>query len=164
MSSSLLRATLAFALVGILLGAPLGEARADPTQLCRAFSSITLAPTDILFAPYISGRDAYNALSETGEPYKLWVSFLPSYPVFIVIQVGGTVLRIVSGAFEILPGLFSLFAEEAGGPLFAQQDEAPQIYRTELGPCPVRVGTSYWSILSGSEPPSPAAELSQSAE
>ncbi len=164
MSSLLLRATLVFALVGILLGAQTRAARADPSQLCRAFSSITLAPTDILLSPYISGRDAYGALSEAGEPYKVWVSFLPSYPIFIVIQVGGTALRIVTGVFEILPGLVSLFAEQAGEPLFAQQDQAPQIYRTELGPCPVRIGTSYWSVLSGSEPRSPDAELSQPME
>ncbi len=164
MSSSLLRATLFFALIGILLGAQPRYARADPSQLCRAFSSITLAPTDILFAPYISGRDAYGALSEEGHPYKVWVSFLPSYPVFIVIQVGGTVIRIVAGVFEILPGLVSLFAEEAGQPLFAQQDQAPQIYRSELGPCPVRIGTSYWSVLSGSEPRSPDSELPQTTE
>ena len=164
MSSLPLRAILCFALVGILSGAHPREVRADPTQLCRAFSSITLAPTDVLLAPYISGRDAYNALSETGEPYQVWVSILPSYPVFIVIQLGGTVLRIVSGAFEILPGLVSLFAEEAGGPLFAGQDRAPQIYRSELGRCPVRIGTSYWSVLSGSEPVSPDAKLSQPTE
>ena len=164
MSSLLLRATLVFALVGLLLAAQTRSARADPSQLCRAFSSITLAPTDILLSPYISGRDAYHALSETGEPYKVWVSFLPSYPVFIVIQVGGAVLRIVSGAFEIMPGLVSLVTGQAGEPLFAQQDQAPQIYRSEVGPCPVRIATSYWSILSGSEPRSPAAELSQPME
>ena len=164
MSSLLLRATLFLALVGVLLGAQPRSVRADPSQLCRAFSSIVLAPTDILFAPYISGRDAYSALSEEGKPYKVWVSFLPSYPVFVLIQLGGTALRIVSGAFEVLPGLVSLFAEQAGQPLFAQQDQAPQIYRAELGPCPVRIGTSYWSVLSGSEPRSPDAELSQPTE
>ncbi len=164
MSSSLLRATLFFALLGTLLGAQPRYARADPSQLCRAFSSITLAPTDILLAPYISGRDAIGALSEEGHPYKVWVSFLPSYPVFIVIQVGGAVMRIVTGVFEISPGLVSLFTEDAGEPLFARQDEAPQIYRNELGPCPVRVGTSYWSVLSGPEPSSPDVELSQPAE
>lgn len=164
MSSLLLHAMLILALVGMLLGIQPRDARADPTQLCRAFSSIALSPSDIVLAPYISGRDAYNALSEESEPYKVWVSFLPSYPVFIVIQVGGTVLRIVSGVFEIMPGLVSLVTEDAGPPLFAAQDEARQIYRNELGPCPVRIGTSYWDILSGAEPRSPDVEDPQPTE
>jgi hypothetical protein len=145
----LLRATLSLTLLGVLLGGA-RPAAANPTQLCRAFTSIALAPTDLIFAPYISARDAYGAVTAAGEPYKAFISFPPAYPLFLVIQAGGTVLRVVSGAFEILPGLVGLAFTKPSPPLFRAQDEARQIYSGELGPCPLRVGTSYWGILAGS--------------
>ncbi|MEE9280460.1 MAG: hypothetical protein V3V67_09825 [Myxococcota bacterium] len=146
-----LRAMLSLALLATCVGGAPRSAAADPSQLCRGASSVLLAPTDLVLAPYIAGRDAYHALSIPGEPFKVWISWLPSYPLFIAIQAGGTVLRVVAGAFEILPGMVALALDEAAAPLFAQQDQAPQLLSSELGPCPIRVGTSYWSILAGVE-------------
>ncbi len=152
MPSLLLRATLTFVFFAALATATPRTAAADATQLCRGFTSVVLAPSDVLLGPFISARDTYGALAVPGEPYKVWISYLPSYPFFLGIQTGGAVLRVVAGAFEILPGLVGLFSEESAPPLFRQQDEARQIFSGELGPCPLRVGSSYWSILSGSEP------------
>lgn len=148
----LFRAMFTFVSFAAIAAATPGSAAADATQLCRGFTSVVLAPTDVVLGPFISARDTYGALTVPGEPYKVWISYLPSYPFFLGIQTGGAVLRVVAGAFEILPGLVGLFSEESAPPLFRQQDEARQIFSGELGPCPLRVGSSYWSILSGSEP------------
>lgn len=149
MSRVLVRAALSLATAGVLLAAAPRSARADPSQLCRAFSTVLLSPTDVALAPYISARDAYGALSAPGEPFRVWISFLPAYPFFLTIQTGGAVIRAVAGTFEIVPGLIGLASDKAGPPLFAQQDQARQVYSADPGPCPVRVGSSYWSILSG---------------
>ncbi len=122
-------------------------AQADSTQLCRAVSSILLAPSDLILGPYIAGKDLHYGLTEQGDPMILKViGTPPGYAYLVMMQLGGSIFRVIAGVFELPMGMFTLFREGAEGPLFKSQDETYALYSEDFGPCPVRIGSSYNTI------------------
>ena len=116
----------------------------------RSVTSIVLSPTDILFAPYIVQHDLYIGLIDQDDDwYKKVIGTPPAIIWLLGLQIAGTGVRVVSGALEFIPGLFTLFREEPQGALCRSCDEAWAIYRNDLGPCPIRIGTSYQTINEG---------------
>jgi hypothetical protein len=65
------------------------------------------------------------------------------------MQVGGSLIRLIAGAFEIIPGFVTLFREEAQPPLFRSGEDAWAIFADQYGPCPVKFGISYNTINDG---------------
>ena len=121
-------------------------ARADGTQLCRSLTAITLAPTDIVFTPYVAYRDMRNRMADYDDSRGVKIAYsVPGYVFLNFVQVYGTGMRIVAGALEFVPGLFTLFREGSPTPFFQNWaengDEA--VYYNEFGPCPVMIGSSY---------------------
>ncbi len=132
--------------LALLIGQP-GQARADATQLCRSVSTIALAPTDVLLSPYIAGHDMWYGMMEWDDPLALQIgSAVPAYLYLVGMQVGGAILRVISGIFEFPMGLAGLFREGTQGALFRSQDDTYALYSEDFGPCPVRIGSSYNSI------------------
>jgi len=126
------------------------EASADASTLCRSVSMIALAPFDIVLSPFITAHDMHYGLSEVGdEPVIRVVAALPGYVWLNTVQVGGAFLRVITGAIEFVPGLFTLFREGGDKPQFQSQDETWQLYSNDIGPCPIRFGSSYNSINEG---------------
>jgi hypothetical protein len=120
------------------------RAQADATQLCRSVSSILLSPPDIVAAPYIAYRSIRTNLEEYDDTRAVKIAYMvPGYTFFVGMQVYGTGVRIVAGALEFVPGLFTLFREGSARPFFQSQDEAEALYSNDFGPCPVRIGVSY---------------------
>jgi hypothetical protein len=143
--SFLLALSIATVMLGVVL-AP-DTAKADATQLCRSISSIVFAPTDVAFAPFIAAKDIHYGLSEWGDPLPLQIiAIFPGYAYLNAMQVGGATIRLIGGVFELPMGLFTLFREGAQGALNRSQDEAWALVTKEIGPCPIRIGTSYNSI------------------
>ncbi len=135
-----------FAVV-LLIGQQPGDARADATQLCRSVSTIALAPTDVILAPFIAGKDMRYGMMEWDDPLALQIGSAPfGYLYLVGMQVGGSILRVISGVFEFPVGLATLFREGAQGALFKSQDETWALYSNDFGPCPVRIGSSYNTI------------------
>ena len=131
----------------LLLGVQPKIAHADATQLCRSVSSIALAPTDILFSPYIAGRDLWYGMTEWDDPQALRIGTAPiGYLYLNAMQIGGAIMRVIGGIFEFPMGLVTLFREGAERPLFKSQDETVALYSEDFGPCPVRIGSSYQTI------------------
>ncbi len=125
-------------------------ASADASQLCRSLSSIVLAPTDILFAPVTTGNDILIGLADQDDHWlPITLGVVPGYAWLNALQVGGAVLRVASGVLEFVPGLFTLGFEKSPDPLFASQDEAEAVVSEDLGPCPVRIGVHYNTIIWG---------------
>ena len=147
MPSFIKRAALLSLTLTLLLGVQPNTAHADSTQLCRSISSIALAPTDILFSPYIAARDLWYGMSEWDDPQALRIGTAPlGYAYLNAMQVGGASLRVISGIFEFPLGLATLFREGSERPLFKSQDETEALYSEDFGPCPVRIGSSYQTI------------------
>jgi hypothetical protein len=137
---------LPLALVLVLASAP-KPAYADASGLCRAFSTILFAPTDVVLAPVIAAHDLYYGLTSQGDPLLLQtVGAVPGYLWLLTLQGGGAILRLASGIYEIIPGFFTLFEDGPSTPLNRSQDEAWALYSNDYGPCPVRIGNSYQTI------------------
>ncbi len=129
---------------------PARTASADASQICRSLTTILLAPTDVLLIPYIVPMDLYTGLTEQGDHWlPVTVGAVPGIAWLTAMQLGGATIRVVAGVFEFLPGLFTLPREKSPSALYTSQDEAEQVYSTELGPCPIRIGTHYNSIPFG---------------
>ena len=143
-------ATLALALGMAVPAVAPRTARADPSQLCRAGMNIALAPFDVALSPFITAKDMYYGLTEVDD--EVWVQILGApigYVYLNGVQIGGGVLRLIAGIIEIPAGLFTLFRDGSEPALFRSQDETWQMYSTDLGPCPVRFGSSYNTINEG---------------
>jgi hypothetical protein len=129
---------------------PARTASADASQLCRSVTTLLLAPTDILLTPYIVPLDMYTGLTEQGDHWlPVTLGVIPGFAWLTGMQLGGTAIRVVAGAFEFIPGLITLPREKSPSALYTSQDEAEQVYSAEWGPCPIRIGTHYNSIPFG---------------
>src|SRR5262245_29171220 len=114
-----LRAALVAVAFAVALGGTPRQANADASQLCRAGSNMVLAPFDALLGPYIAGKDEYYGLTEIDDETSMKViAAAPGYVFLLGMQVGGAIIREIAGVFEIIPGIVTLFREEAQPPLF----------------------------------------------
>lgn len=142
-----IRITAAALALALVLGSAPRDAAADASGICRAFTTIALAPTDIILGPMIAAKDMHYGLTTQGDPLLLQaVATGPGYLWLLSLQGGGAVIRLASGVYEIIPGLFTLFDEGPSTPLNRSQDEAWALYSNDFGPCPVRIGNSYQTI------------------
>lgn len=137
----------AVALAVVLSLAVPKDAAADASQLCRAFSNIILAPTDLLFAPVTTGQDMMIGFEDQDDHWLPLVSgTIPGYFFLNGLQLGGVVMRVSAGLFEIIPGIATLARDSSPKPLFTSQDEAESVYTADWGPCPARIGVHYNTI------------------
>ena len=131
----------------LALGSAPKQAAADASGLCRAFTMIAFAPTDLVLGPMIAAHDLHYGLTSQGDPVLLQgVAAGPAYLWLMSLQAGGSVIRVASGIYEIIPGIFTLFEDGPSTPLNRSVDEAWSLYSEDFGPCPVRVGVSYQTI------------------
>ena len=148
-----LRSSAAVALtVGLLVAAlpQSAAAEADASQICRSGMNIVLFPFDLLFSPFITAKDMYYGLTEIDdEPVIQVLATPPGYVYLNMVQAGGAIIRFGAGLLEMPGGIVALFTGNASGALYRSQDEAWQLYNTDMGPCPFRFGTSYNTINEG---------------
>ena len=148
-----LRSSAALALaIGLLaVAAPQpAAAEADASQICRSGMNLLLFPFDVALSPFITAKDMYYGLTEVDdEPLIQVFVTLPGYVYLNSIQVGGALIRAIAGVFEIPGGIAALFTGNASGALYRSQDESWQMFSSDVGPCPIRFGTSYNTINEG---------------
>ena len=106
-----------------------------------------MAPTDVLFGPFIAAKDIHYGLGEWGDPLPIQsVAIGPGYVYLNAMQLGGGLLRVIGGILEFPMGFFTFFREGAQGALNKSGDEAWALISEDIGYCPIRIGTSYNSI------------------
>jgi hypothetical protein len=107
---------------------------------------MTLAPTDIVLAPYIAYRDMRNRWEDYDDTRGVKIAYtVPGYIFLTGVQVYGTGMRVIAGALEFVPGLFNLPREGSPTPFFQNWAEGGDeaVFYREYGPCPVHIGSSY---------------------
>ena len=143
----LIRSVLICSLSVLSLGLSPQPAKAAASQLCRAFSTIIFAPTDIALAPYTVIDDMYWGMVDQDDSTGMKAALaVPGFVYLVGLTAGAAVLRVTAGALEIIPGLFTLFQEGGPDPLYTAQDESMAVYSEDFGPCPVRIGVHYNQI------------------
>ncbi len=120
------------------------SAKADPSQLCRAITTMLLAPTDLILSPYIAGRDQYTRMQDNDDTTGVIVAYtVPGYIFLTAIQVYSSAIRFVAGALEFVPGLLTFFREGSTTAYFYDQHNGKAMINQDWGPCPIRIGNSY---------------------
>ena len=145
--SLLTRSLLICALSLAAIGLSPNTASADGEQLCRAFSTMFFAPTDILLAPYTVLDDMYWGMVDQDDSTEMKAALaVPGFVFLTGLTAAGAILRVAAGGLEIVPGLFTFFQDSSPDPLFTAQDESLAVYSEDIGPCPVRIGVHYNQI------------------
>ncbi|MFQ5696757.1 MAG: hypothetical protein ACE5IL_00535 [Myxococcota bacterium] len=141
------RALVLTLLVALLVALTPDRARAFGGQLCRAISTVALAPTDVILAPYIVYGDMRIGLTDYEDHWlALSAGFVPGIFFLHGMQVGGALFRLISGTFEVVPGLITFFRDEPPKPLFPTINDTWLEYSEDVGPCPIRIG-AHWNSL-----------------
>lgn len=111
------RTAAALALCAFVL-AP-GSALAGGETLKRAVGNLLQAPIDLALSPITAGiveaRNLRNVEDTTGVRIGYVV---PGYLWLTGLTAGGSILRLLAGAFELLPGIPLLFTDAELSPLF----------------------------------------------
>lgn len=85
------------------------SAQASPETLERSLSNLLQSPLDVMLAPVVAGRTLYNNLRDINDTPGVRLFYtVPGYCWLTGLQFGAAVLRGVSGALELLPGLILL--------------------------------------------------------
>lgn len=91
--------------VSLSLVAP-QSANASPETLRRSLGNILLFPLDFALSPIVALRGVGNNIRDTEDTTAVRVVyFFPGFLWYTGVQLGASVLRGVTGAIELLPGI-----------------------------------------------------------
>ena len=144
MKSSLLRPLAALAVAGLVCGLWPGEARATTATIQRSIENLTLFPFDVILSPVVAGQTLYTNLRDIEDSTAVRIAYpVPGYIWLTAVQIGAGVLRGVTGAFELIPGLILIPLDADLDPLYDPADENSAMVDYELPFYHVRFGINY---------------------
>jgi hypothetical protein len=121
-SSRSARRLVAGAVLASFLLAPT-PALAGAQTLKRSFGNIVQAPIDAVLSPITAGMVQYKNMTNIEDSRGVrWFYAVPGYFWLVALTAGASVLRVLAGALEFLPGLILLFTSAEMDPLFAPSD------------------------------------------
>ena len=136
-----------FALAGAVFAlalSPAPPAGATPDTLKRSLQNILFGPLDIVFSPISASRSIYNNIQDIGDSPGVRAAYLlPGVAWNIGINCGAGVIRTVTGAFELLPGLILLPFEADMDPLFAPAERSDGLVDVDTDFLYIKFGISY---------------------
>jgi hypothetical protein len=102
-----------------LLALPAAPAAASPKTLKRSVENLTQWPLDVATAPVVSVWTIQRNMRDIGDSLAVRIFYpVPGFCWNTMVQVGAGVLRGVSGALELGPGIVLLPFEADMDPLF----------------------------------------------
>lgn len=141
------RAVVALAAAGAVSLALAAPAAASPETLKRSVTNIAFAPLDIVLAPVVAGKTIYNNMRDIDD--SRWVRIVYPLPGFVWttgVQIGGGILREVTGLIELLPGLGLVFLEADLDPLYDPIERGEALVDVETDQITIKFGMNYTSI------------------
>ena len=110
-SSIMARRLVAGAVLTAFLFAPT-PAMAGAQTLKRSFGNIVQGPIDAVLSPITAGMVQYKNMANIEDSRGVrWFYAVPGYFWLLGLTVAASVLRVVAGALEFLPGLVLLFTD-----------------------------------------------------
>jgi len=141
---SLLRLLSAACLAASLLALPAGPAGASPKTLKRSIENITQFPLDAGMAPIVSGWTIYKNMRNIGDSTGVRIFYpIPGYAWNLMVNVGASVLRGVSGVLEFAPGVVLLPFDADLDPLFDPAVDNSGLVQWENGIYDIKFGIDY---------------------
>ena len=135
-----------FALAPLLALALLGPAPAGATAktLKRAIENLTQAPLELALAPLTAGVSVVQGLRKTDDSRAVRIAYpLPGYLWNVMVYSGAALLRGVSGALELAPGVVYLGSAKDLDPLFDPVEESASLVDVESDFYRVKLGVDY---------------------
>lgn len=130
--------------LAVAMAAP---AQASPETLRRSMGNILFGPFDIALSPVTSGRIIYNNLRDIDDsPWVRIVYPLPGYVWVMGINIGGGILREVTGLIELVPGIGLYFLEADLDPLYDPIERGDALVDIETDPLLIKFGMNYTSV------------------
>ena len=136
--------TLACALTLAALVAP-SPAQAGGETLKRAMGNLLFGPIDLAVSPITAGVVEYRNLRNIEDTRGVQIFYaVPGYLWLTGLHAGASVLRTLSGALELLPGLALVFTDAELDPIFDPTDRGEAVlldYGTPV--IDVKIGVDY---------------------
>jgi len=135
---------LAASALALAIAAPV---QASPETLKRSVGNIIFAPLDIALAPIVAARIIYTNMRDIDDSQWVRIVYpLPGYVWTTGVQIGGGILREVTGLIELIPGLGLVFFEADIDPLYAPVERGEALVDVETPPLNVKFGVNYTSV------------------
>ena len=136
----------AFALAGALALAAAAPAGASPETLKRSVGNLLMFPLDVATSPGVAGVTVIRNLQDIDDSTAVRVFYpIPGFIWVTAVQTGAGVLRGVTGALELLPGLGLLFFEADLDPLFDPAVDNEALVNFETPVIDIKFGVDYTS-------------------
>jgi hypothetical protein len=101
---------------------------AGAQTLKRSFGNIVQAPIDMVLSPITAGMVQYKNMSNIEDSRGVrWFYAVPGYFWLLGLTLAASMLRLVAGVLEFLPGLVLLFTDAEMDPLFAPSDSGESV-------------------------------------
>ena len=129
----------------LVLFAP-ASADASYRTLARAVSNLLFGPFDVILSPVVAAKGEIEKIQDVDDTMGVRVAYaVPGYFFYTGVVIGAGVLRTVTGALELVPGIVLLPFKTDLDPLMAPVADAPALFEIESDYFPVRFGLDYTS-------------------
>jgi hypothetical protein len=128
---------------GLLALALALPASATTVVLKRSFENMPQGVFDALLSPVTAGKSVYDNMTTIEDTPGVRIAYaVPGYVWNTMSNLGGGIIRSLTGVIELPAGLFLLFSDNEMEPLFdpaedndglVQYDEYEDIYRVKFG-------------------------------
>jgi hypothetical protein len=120
------------------------SAQAGGATLKRAVGNLIQGPIDTGLSPLTAGAVEYRNLTSVDDTIGVKIAYaVPGYVWLVGLHAGGSVLRMLSGALELLPGLFLLPFDAEMDALFDPTETGNAFVSYDTPVMDVRLGIDY---------------------
>ena len=138
------RPFLALATALSLVVALASPAAATEVTFKRAVTNLLFGPLDIALSPIVAPRSVYTNLQDIDDTTGVRIAFaVPGVVWNLAFNMGGGMLRVLSGVFEIVPGVLLLPFETDMDPIYAPPERAGALIDEDTHLGPIKIGIDY---------------------
>lgn len=140
----MLARTLAWGGAVALLAIVAAPASATPATLKRSIENMTQWPLDAALSPYVAGNSIYRNMQSETDTTAVKIAYpVPGYAWNLMVQLGASVLRGVTGVIEFVPGLILLPLDAELDPLYDPVEDSPAVVEFDNPVYRLRFGVTY---------------------
>jgi hypothetical protein len=137
-------ALLGLAAAVLLLGNP---ASASTATLRRSVGNLVFAPFDLLLSPVVAARSIYGNLRDVDDSPGVRAFFVvPGFAWYTGVQAMAAIVRGITGAIELVPGIVLVPFETDLEPLFAPVERGKALVDVDTPPLRVKFGVDYLTV------------------
>ena len=135
---------LALATALSLVVALASPAAATEVTFQRAVTNLLFGPLDIALSPIVAPRSVYTNLQDIDDTTGVRIAYaVPGVVWNLAFNMGGGMLRVLSGVFEIVPGVLLLPFETDMDPIYAPPERAGALIDEDTHLGPIKIGIDY---------------------